>query len=233
VKYAFLDYDSEENRQKRQHRRKLREDWKAFAKSIQSADPNKKMLMREARREAVAIIEEAARTHEDFEKVLMMWNDMEMVEKWRLDKHEHKFTEALPDDPKCLEYEVGADQTIIPQPLNHTYWRQLLGGSFLDVIYDCPHELHETTTSRPVRDLVMKLDENQKEILYYRAIRLWTPQKIAALRGQTDRNIRKVYNNMIDKIRRKLYERLHPRYDAREPLTHTQREFIRNYRQGG
>jgi cell division septum initiation protein DivIVA len=114
-------YDSEENQQKRQYRRKLKEDWKTFAKTIQAADPNRKMLLREARREAVTIIEEAARTQEDFEKVLIMWNDMEIVEKWRLDKNEHKFTEALPDDPKCLEYEVGAEQTIIPQPLNHTY----------------------------------------------------------------------------------------------------------------
>jgi transcriptional regulator len=229
VTYDF-DYDSKEKQAERWRRRKVKEDWKAFARTIRDANPNKKMLLREARREAVTIIEEAARTEEQFKNVLRMWDDVEIVEKWRLSKHEDKFADALPD---YLDHELNAEHTVIPIPLDHVYWRQLLGGNFLDYIYDCPYEIPEMTSSRPVRDFTMELDESQKEILYYRAIRMWSPQKIAALRGQTDRNIRKVYNHMIEKIRKRMYERLYPRYEAREPLTHTQREFIRNYRQEG
>ena len=222
----WYQVDEAKERRERQYRRKVKDDWKAFAKSIQAADPSKKMLLREARREAVAIIEESARTQEQFERVLRIWDDMEIVEKWRLDKHEDKFVDALPD---ILDYQLTEYETVIPKPLDHVYWRQLLGGSFLDVIYDCPHEIPEMTSSRPVRDFTMELDESHREILYYWAIRQWSPQKIAALRNQTDRNIRKVYHNMIADIRKNMYIRLYNRYENKLPLTHTQREFMRTY----
>ena len=110
------------------------------------------------------------------------------------------------------------------------WWRKLLAGDFIDVIFDCPREIYELTSSRPVYDFTRVLDENHKEILYYWSIRQWSPQRIAAMRGQTDRNIRKVYNKMIEDIRRKMYERLRPRYDAKEPLTLAQKEFVKQYR---
>jgi DNA-directed RNA polymerase specialized sigma24 family protein len=53
---------------------------------------------------------------------------------------------------------------------------------------------------------VKVLNDNQKEILYLRVIRQWSPQKIAAMRGQTDRNIRKVYDTLINGLRKKLKE---------------------------
>ena len=101
----------------------------------------------------------------------------------------------------------------------------MMRGKFLDVISDCPQEIQELTESYPVFNLVGKLDENRKEILYYWAIRLWSPQRIAAFRGQTDRNIRKVYTNMIADIRRKMYIRLYPRYKEGLPLTKAQKKF--------
>ena len=148
---------------------------------------------------------------------------MEIIENWRIAKQEENYKADLPDT------ELSDIGVVVPKPLDHVYWRQLLGGNFIDVILDCPHEIHDMTTSRPVRDFLTELDESHKEILYYWAIRLWSPQKIAALRGQTDRNIRKVYHNMIDDIRKKMYIRLRPRYIAGEPLTHNQREFCKNY----
>jgi hypothetical protein len=55
-----------------------------------------------------------------------------------------------------------------------------------------------------VYELTATLDERQKEILYYLAIRQWTPQRLAKMRGQTDRNIRKVYAKMIADVQYKL-----------------------------
>lgn len=121
---------------------------------------------------------------------------------------------------------------IIPQPFGHAFWRQLLGGNFLDLIFDCPHELHEQTSSVSVSTFVRKLDENQKEVLYYSAIRLYSPQRIATIRNQTDRNVRKVYANLLKELREKLYKRLSPRYDENLPFTFAQREFVKNYRAG-
>jgi hypothetical protein len=92
------------------------------------------------------------------------------------------------------------------------------------------------TASHPVFDITDELDEKHKEILYYWAIRLWKPKEIADLRGQTDRNIRKVYNKMIEDIRYKMFERLYPRYKKHEPLTLAQTALVKQgtnkYRKG-
>ena len=219
----WYQVDEDKKRRERQHRRKVIADWKAEIKAIRDADPDKKMLMREAKQVSLARIEDAARTIEQFEDVLIRWDNMKIVEDWRLAKHEEKYDDDLPD------MELSDRGVVIPPPLDHVWWRQSLGGNFDDTIHDCPHELYELTSSRPVFDFTAGLDDSHGEILYYRAIRQWSPQKIAALRGQTDRNIRKVYSHMIGDMRRKMYMRLRPRYEAGEPLTHNQREFCKTY----
>ena len=210
--------------EKRRERRQIKAEWRESAQTIKDdTGRQKRLLQREARREAIVILEDAARTSEEFEKVLVIWDEIERVESWRIDKHEENYDDELP------EYEMTEFDTVIPQPLNHVYWRQLLAGDFLDVIHDCPHEIYEMTSSRMIYTLTKELDENHKEILYYWAIRLWSPQRIAALRGQTDRNIRKVYNKMIADIRSEIFNRLCPRYEKDLPLTFAQREFMQNY----
>ena len=217
-------YENEQKRVKeRQRRRKIIQEWKDEAKVIRDADPNKKILLREAKRESLLMIEDAARTVSDFEKVIVLWDNVEIVESWRLENHE-EFTLS-----NFKDYELPDSDTIIPAPFNHVWWKQLLNGNFLDIIHDCPHEIHELTSSRPVYDFTKELDENHKEVLYYRVIRQWTPQKIAAFRSQSDRNIRKVYNNTIAGIRRKMYIRLYKRYVEKLPLTKEQRDFMGNY----
>ncbi|MCL1810419.1 MAG: hypothetical protein FWG42_11750 [Clostridiales bacterium] len=225
-----IDTGSDEKRSERQRRRKLIAGWKASAKSIrESSDGSRRMLMKEARAVSLRIIEDAARTEADFRDVIAIWDAADAIEQWRLGKHEFNFTDELPDNPDYLDYEVGTEQAVIPKPFDHAYWRQLLGGNFLDYIHDCPHELQEMTSSSPVYDFMMELDGDHKEILYYWAIRYWTPQMIAAYRGQTDRNIRKVYNRMIDNLREKMYLRLYPRYRCNLPLTLEQRNFCNDY----
>ena len=215
-----MAHTDDEKRRERQSRRQVIEYWKATAKAAKEGN---NILQREARREAVAIMEDAARTPEDFEKVMAVWDEQERIERWRIDKHEENYDEDLPD------YEMTDLDVVIPPPLDHVWWRQLMGGDFLDVIHDCPHEIHEFTSSRPVYDFTKELDENRKEILYYWAIRQWSPQRIAAYRGQTDRNIRKVYNKMIEDIRWKMYDRLYPRYKDFLPLTPAQVKFVEEY----
>ena len=195
--------------------------WKASAKTIK--EENETLLQKEARREAVIRIEDSARTVAEYDRVTILWDCLDIIKGWRLDKAVPKRTELLTDS------EYARSETVIPAPIKHEWWRQLLGGNFLDVVYDCPHEIHDLTSSRPVYDLVKPLDENRKEILYYSAIRLWSPQRIAAMRGQTDRNIRKVYNKMMDEIRHKMFRRLYPRYKLYWSLTVSQTEFVERY----
>jgi len=101
-------------------------------------------------------------------------------------------------------------------------------GQFHNVIHDCPYDIQEFTASRNIYELVDALKDTQKEVLYYRAIRYWSNQKIAAMRGQTDRNILKTYETLIESLRYKLYMRLLHRFLEKLPLTIVQQKFMQN-----
>ena len=181
-----------------------------------------KKRKRDIKLEALKRLEEAARTQAEFENVLTVWEKLEENDA-RNDRRKY-----IPQSEAQMNWETSGD-TIFPAPLRHEYWRQLLRGDFLDVIFDCPYELHEMTSSHGVSESVKALNDNQKEVLYFKAIRLYSVKKIAKIRGQTDRNVLKVYTTLINTLRRKLYERLFPRWEAKEPLTLSQREFVEWY----
>ncbi|MDL2258162.1 sigma-70 family RNA polymerase sigma factor [Eubacteriales bacterium OttesenSCG-928-K08] len=188
--------------------------------------PARKWLSLATEREALARMEDAARTVEQFEQVIEQWNHLDENRERKERYHETPHSQPL------LEWGTTLGNAIIPQPFSHVFWRQLLNGSFLDVLFDCPYELHEQVASRAVSRLLFELNENQKEVLYYWAIRQYSPQRIAKLRGQSDRNILKVQATLIMGIREKLYKRLAPRYDAKLPLTFAQQQFVEDYRAG-
>ena len=218
-----MDRSEDKNRQKRQSRRQIVTAWKNAAKALKDTyeAEGKKVLQREARDEAVAIIEEAARTQKDFENVLIIWDEMERIESDRVGKQEEACSNTALDD--CELNERGV---VIPPPLSHMWWKKLLSGDFLDLIYDCPHEVHELTSTHSVSSLTKDLDENRKEIFYYRVIRQWTPQQIAAMRERTDRNIRKVYTKMIEEMRYELFFYLYWRYKKYVRISPTEKEFV-------
>jgi len=90
-------------------RREVIVDWKKSAQTIR--DENKKNLLRESRREAVTILEDAARTNEEFEKVTIIWDALEVIEEWRVEKWEIRNTDDL------VNYPIFPISTIIPPPL--------------------------------------------------------------------------------------------------------------------
>ena len=182
----------------------------------------RKQLKRDVAREELIRTEEAARTEKDFEELIIEWN------KWdsNADRRQRYYVADL-EDMTIEDVEV-ADGAVVPQPLDHRWWRQMMHGNFIDIIFDCPYDLHELTSSKNVIELVKALNDNQREVLFFRAIWQWSPQRIAAMRGQTDRNIRKVYDVLIESLRKNLHFRLLPRYEAEQPLTPAQNEFVKN-----
>ena len=210
-----------EERRRYKLQRKIKGNWKADAKAIRLE--NKSLLQREARREALTIIEDAARTATDYDRVTILWDCLDEIEVERLKKAEPKRTALLTQEEL---FRIGG---VIPAPLKHVWWRELMAGKFDDLVFDCPHEIQELTSNRQIYDLTEELDENRKEILYYWSIRLWTPQRIAAFRSQTDRNIRKVYNKMMEEIQLEYFNWLYPRYARRMPLTVSQAAFVERY----
>lgn len=194
-----------------------------------------KKLKRDLAREALERTEAAARTLGDFKKVVKLWNKLDR-NKYRRDRYWevgrpnaemlHWDKRNASDEKGKLKY--GLD-TVIPPPLEHQWWRQLLRGDFLDALHDCPYEMHELTSIEMVSDSLKTLNEKQMEVLHCLAIRQYSPQKTAAIRRQSDRNIRKVYRTMLKKLQKKLFEQLRPLYEKPMPLTVIQARFVIRY----
>ena len=155
------------------------------------------VLKRETFRVSLLRMEDAARTEQDFEAVVNEWDRYDKLRERRENRKED------PTEEIALKREA-LQNFVIPEPRHHVWWRKTLNGNFDDVIFDCPHEIQDLVTSETLYLVLKKLNEGQKEVLYYRAIRDWSPQQLAVHRGQTDRNIRKVYATLIAKIHREL-----------------------------
>ena len=177
------------------------------------------VIKREADRIALLRQEEAARTPYEFEQLVATYNRLDGNRERRERYHEI----GRPQERVHLGYTNGK---IFPTPFGGRFWREILNGKFLDIIFDCPHEVQELTASKHIYELVGKLNEGQKEVLYYWEIRGWTPQEIAILREQTDRNILKIHATMLKSLQYKLYKRLMPLFMSVAPLTRSQCRFM-------
>ena len=104
--------------------------------------------------------------------------------------------------------------------------KQIRKGDFLDAIFNCPYDIHELVTDDDLCIILRELNEDHKELLYLWAIRLFSSTKIAAIRGQSDRNIRKVRGTMLKKIRKKLLAALTEKVQKQQPLTLLEKEFL-------
>jgi len=195
----------------------------------------RKQLVREAKAAALARMEDAARTEDDFKRVVEQWNHLDKNRERRKRYHEVRRpnAEMLHWDKINESHEKGrlktGLETVIPRPLEHEWWRQQLRGDFIDTIFDCPHEIYELVTDTDISLLLESLSENHKEILYYSAIRQYSNTRIANLRSQTDRNIRKTLKLLLDRLRDKLALRIHERLESGLSITHVQRDFLAWY----
>lgn len=93
-------------------------------------------------------------------------------------------------------------------------------------IFYCPYDIHELVTDADMSVILRELNEDHKLLLFLSALRQYSSVKIAAIRGQSDRNIRKVRNTMLKKIRKKLLAALAEKVQAQQPLTLLEKEFL-------
>ena len=68
--------------------------------------------------------------------------------------------------------------------------------------------MHNLTANAFLSRLIQSLSEEHKEVLYFLSLRLYSTTQLAGLRGQSDRNIRKVRNTIRKNLQRKLYDHL-------------------------
>ena len=101
---------------------------------------SRKQLVRDTKREALARMEDAARTLEDFQAVVAQWNHLDRNRQRKERAHEIGRTseEMLHWDRLSEDDEKGKLREeldiVIPRPMKDLAWKQLMHGDFLDVI---------------------------------------------------------------------------------------------------
>lgn len=178
-----------------------------------------KRLKREIKAEALRRLEEAARTEADFQAVINQWDKLDQNRERRERDHEN----LRGDVP--LEYQTIPNPSIAPIWMNDPAFRQLCHGNFLDILFDCPHELHNLAGNPFISDLLLELNEDQQEVLYFLFVRLYSTTRLAEMRHQSDRNIRKQRKNICSKLQKRMYDHL----IGSQRLTKRERTFLEEY----
>ena len=161
----------------------------------------------------------AARTETDFSVVI---GEMDRLDRNR--ERRERYHENLRGDVP-LEYKKANYGLVFPEWLNTPEQQLLNKGSFLDLIFDCPYEMHQLTSDPFLSKIVEHLKEEHKEVLYFLSLRLYSTVKVAEMRGQSDRNIRKLRDTYTRKLQHQLYEHLL----QKKSLTLREREFLSLY----
>ena len=187
----------------------------------EAAPVSEKRLKREIRAEALRRLEEAARTEKDFRVVVGEWDKLDRNRERRERDHE-----ILRGDVP-LEYQAVPEPKLIPRWMNNPAYRQLMAGNFLDVLFDCPYEMHNLTADAFISHIVQKLSWEHKEVLYFLSLRLYSTTRLAAVSGQSDRNIRKLRKTIHKKLQRQMYD--HLRHKPENSLTLRERRFLDEY----
>ena len=183
------------------------------------------LLKRDLRKAAIARMEDAARTEDDFREVIKAW-DKEDANRERRERYH----EVGRDDTQVpLEYNMSKDEVVIPAPIHSVYWRQIMKGEFLETIFDCPYELHELVTDADISAILKGLNEKHKALFFFLVVRGYSAAGLASLYGQSDRNIRKVRATIERKIHKKLIPILEERIKNNYGLTLQERKFIESH----
>lgn len=122
----------------------------------EAAPVSEKRLKREMRAEAIRRLEEAARTEKDFRAVVEEWNKLDGNRERRERDHEN----LRGDVP--LEYQAVPEPKLIPRWMNNPAYRQLMAGNFLDILFDCPYEMHNLTADPFISHMVEELRRNTR-----------------------------------------------------------------------
>lgn len=184
--------------------------------------PKRKLLKRELRAQALARLEDAARTPRDLENVIVWWDKLDANRQRRERYHEL----SRSGDEVPLEYGASEDALCFPDTLNNILERQQRKGDFIDAIFYCPYEMHELVYEEYMSNILRELSEDHNFLLFLCALRQYNSTRIAAIRGQTDRNIRKVRGTMLKKTRKKLLAALIEKVRKQQPLTLLEKEFL-------
>ncbi|WP_293728951.1 hypothetical protein [uncultured Phascolarctobacterium sp.] len=185
--------------------------------------PERKLLKRELRAQALKRLEDSARTLKDYEN-LVAWYDRLDANRQRKERY-HELYRSGDDVP--LDYGAAEGGLYFPDTLNDVLSKLERKGDFVDSIFYCPYDIHELVTDGDISNILRELSEDSKFLMFLWALRQYNSVRIAAIRGQSDRNIRKVRNTMLKKIRKKLLAALTEKVQIQQPLSLLDKDFLR------
>ena len=143
-------------------------------------------------------------------------------------RRERRYENLRGDTP--IEYLAPADGDIVPHSMSYPTFRQICRGEFDDFLCNCLFRMHDLTDRAHLRKIILGLKLDHKEIIYFLGIRLYPTKLLADLRGQTERNIRKVRGTVQRKIHKQLYAALTELSDENAELTHQEQVFLKVYK---
>ncbi len=181
------------------------------------------LLKRELRAQALKRLEDSARTVNDFKNIAAWWDRLDANRERR--ERYHEILRSNDDIP--LEYGASFDARCFPDALNGMLEKQNRRGDFLDAIFCCPYEIHELVTDEYISKIILELNEDQKFLLFMYAVQQYSSTRIAAIKGQSDRNIRKVRGTMLKRIQKKLLEALNEKIQQ-GTLTLLEKNFLKD-----
>lgn len=184
--------------------------------------PERKLLKRELRAQALKRLEDSARTVKDFENVAAWWDRLDANRERR--ERYHEILRSNDDIP--LEYGASLDARCFPDKLNTMLEKQNRKGDFLDAVFCCPYEINELVTDEYISNILLELNDDQKFLLFLCAVQQYSSPHIAKIKGQSDRNIRKVRVTMFKKIRKKLLAALTEKTRKQQALTLLEKKFL-------
>jgi len=193
------------------------------AEGNRSSTEHRRRIAQSIREEALRRLELSARTISDFQ-ALVSWYDREEQSRMR---RERRYESLRGDAP--LEYDALSEGDILPISMSQPTFRQICRGEFDDYLTNCLFEMHDLTDRAHIRKIVKNLKLDHKEIVYFLGVRLYSTQELADLRGQSERNIRKVRDTVRRRIQRQLFRALTERAEHGGDLIHLEQDFLRNY----
>ena len=177
-------------------------------------------LLEQLEETSVERMTEAARTLEEFEILLKEWDRLD-----RNRERRERYHEILKPD-YCQENHEGYSGRIFPASLDTAEYKLLLSGKILDLIFDCPYEMHSLLADAVLSAMVENLSDIQKETLYFLSLQFVSTVQLACMRGQSDRNIRKLRDTYTRKLQRQLYTYQTEKKTAGQSLYVREKEFF-------
>jgi len=112
------------------------------------------------------------------------------------------------ESSKNYHYSDGA---VIPPPISHPYWKELMRGDFISTIFDNAEEIWQIFGDWQVGRLVKELTAKQRDVLFRSAVRQCSAELIAGCTGKTKRAVNKLLAATLQNIRPLLAELIRKR----------------------